>query len=124
MYGINCIFSFLSIIIIIKMKNKVNKKRGVKFLRGRAREGWGKSPHLFNATARPRSGQKRAGKKEGGLSVISTRNFCPPAGFWWRVGVRPPSADAPVRSRCRDFVQSRFEFYPKDTAILQFRGFA
>ena len=75
MYGINCIFSFLSIIIIIEMKNKVNKNQGVKILWGRAREGRGKSPPLLNATARPRSGQKRAGKKEGGLSVIPTRNF-------------------------------------------------
>jgi len=49
------------------MKNKVNKKRGVKFLQGRAREGRGKSLHLLEATARPRSGQKRAGKKEGVL---------------------------------------------------------
>jgi len=57
MYGINCIFSFLSIIIISEMKNKVNKKQGVKFLQGRAREGRGKSPHLLKAAARPRSGQ-------------------------------------------------------------------
>jgi len=49
------------------MKNKVNKKQGVKFLQGRAREGRGKSLNLLEATARPRSGQKRAGKKEGGL---------------------------------------------------------
>jgi len=49
------------------MKNKVNKKRGVKFLRGRAREGRGKFLHLLKETARPRSGQKRVGKKEGGL---------------------------------------------------------
>ena len=39
MYGINYIFSFLSIIIISEMKNKVNKKRGVKFFQGRVREG-------------------------------------------------------------------------------------
>jgi len=64
------------------MKNKVNKNQGVKILWGRAREGRGKSPPLLNATARPRSGQKRAGKKEGGLSVIPTRNFCPPAAIF------------------------------------------
>jgi hypothetical protein len=49
------------------MKNKVNKKRGVKFLQGRTREGRGKSLHLLEATARPRRGQKRAGKKDGVL---------------------------------------------------------
>ena len=87
MYVINCIFSFLSIIIIIKMKNKVNKKRGVKFLRGRAREGRGKSPYLLEATARPRSGQKRAGKKEGGLGEgIFAR--LPVLGGGWVCGCR------------------------------------
>jgi len=60
------------------MKNKVNKKLGVKSLRGRAREGRGKPPHLLKATARPRSGQKRAGKKEGGWE----KEFLPARRFW------------------------------------------
>jgi hypothetical protein len=29
-----------------------------------------------------------AGKKEGGLGVVPTKNFCPPASFEWWVGVR------------------------------------
>jgi|GEM_PF-3365588 len=58
------------------MKNKVNKKQGVKFLQGRAREGRGKSPYLLEATARPRSGQCGRAKRKGGLGEM---NFCPPA---------------------------------------------
>jgi len=59
------------------MKNKINKKRGVKFLQGRAREGRGKSLNLLETTARSRSGQKRAGKKEGVLGEgIFARRFC------------------------------------------------
>jgi len=34
------------------MKNKVNKKRGVKFLQGRAREGRGKSLNLLEVRER------------------------------------------------------------------------
>jgi len=62
----------------------------------------------LEVTARPRSGQKERG--------FRGRNFCPPAGFGWRVGVRLPKATAQVRIQCRDFVQNRFEFCPKDTA--------
>ncbi len=40
---------------------------GVKILQGRAWEGRGKSLRLKKSAARPRSGQKRAGKKEGVL---------------------------------------------------------
>jgi len=69
----------------------------------------------LKATARPRSGQKWAGKKEG---VLGGRNFCPPAGFWWWVGVRLPKAAAQVKIRRRDFVQNKFEFCLKDTANL------
>ena len=49
------------------MKNKVNKNQRVKFLRGTHGKDKSKSPHLLKMTARPRSGQKRAGKKEGVL---------------------------------------------------------
>jgi len=65
--------------------------------------------------ARPQSGQKRLGKKEG---VLGGRNFCPPACFWRWVDVLLPSATVQVRIRRLNFVQSRFEFCPKDNAEI------
>jgi len=34
------------------------------------------------AAARPRSGQRRAGKKEGVLGVLCPQGFCPPAAIF------------------------------------------
>jgi len=44
------------------------------------------------------------------------RNFCPLAGFGRWVGVRLSKATTQIRIQRRGFVQSRFEFCPKDTA--------
>ena len=60
------------------MKNKVNKKQGVKFLRGRAREGRGKSSHLLEAAARPRSGQCGRAKRKR----VWGKEFLPARRFW------------------------------------------
>jgi len=60
----------------------------------------------------PAQRAKADGQKGRGLGG---RNFCPPAGFGRRVGVRLPSATAHVRSQHQDFVQNRLGFCPKGT---------
>jgi hypothetical protein len=81
------------------MKNKVNKKRGVKFLQGRAREGRGKSLHLLKATARPRSGQKRTGKKEGGWG----KEFLPARRFWAAGGCTVAEGNRTIQNSASGF---------------------
>ena len=56
------------------------------------------------SAARPRSGQRRAGKKEGVLGVWVPRDFCPPAAIFGGVPAAP-AAWQPV-----NFVQNRFGF--------------
>jgi len=80
----------------------------------RAREGWGKSLHLLEATVRPRSGQKRAGKKEG---VLGEGIFARPLVL--SSGCAVAEGDAQVRSR-RGFVQSRFGLYLINSTIDDF----
>ncbi|MEW6408053.1 MAG: hypothetical protein AB1465_05170 [Patescibacteria group bacterium] len=68
---------------------------------------------IFGCPSAKKSGKarKQAGKKEGGLSVIPTRNFCPlalPREAGLGVGINPQN---PL-----DFAQNGFGFRPANTA--------
>ena len=52
---------------------------GVKISNARVWAGWDKGIYLKKSAARPRNGQRRAGKKERGSGG---RNFCPPAAIF------------------------------------------
>jgi len=67
------------------------------------------------SAARPRSGQRRAGKKEGVLGVWVPRDFCPPAAIFGGV---PAALRAAV-----NFVQNRFGFGSINAPVSNFRLF-
>jgi len=79
------------------------------------------SLEFLKSNGSPAKRAKAGGQKGRGFGG---GNFCLPAGFGWQVGVRLPKATAQVRIRRQDFVQNKFEFCPKDTAILRFWSFA
>jgi len=58
------------------------------------------------AATRPRSGQKRAGKKEGVLGVCVPRNFCPPAAIFG--GVPACRRRRRAKNQRRDFLGRKF----------------
>jgi hypothetical protein len=72
----------------------------------------------LKAMARPRSGQRRAGKKEGVLGVNVPRNFCPPA----EISDGIPAA--PQARQSVNFIQNRFGFGSINAPKPQTRAWA
>jgi len=55
--------------------------------------------------ARPRSGQRRAGKKEGVLGVLCPQGFLPARRNFWRV---PARRRRRAKNQRRDFLDRKF----------------
>jgi len=94
--------------MINQKENKSKNKKGVKISNARVGLGGTRAFTLIAAT-RPRSGQKRAGKKEGVLGVCVPRNFCPPAEIF--SGFLPAAAGGGLKVSVRVFLVKSSNFF-------------